>query len=75
MAVVEYALPGCVLTANENFLALFGYRLAEVQGQRHALFCCPREAQTPAYADFWTRLRRGDTPPTKEAGVGNWSNG
>lgn len=60
MAVVEFDLQGCVLAANENFLALVGYTLAEVQGQKHALFCCPRDVQSPAYTDFWARLVRGE---------------
>jgi PAS domain S-box-containing protein len=60
MAVVEYDLQGCVLTANENFLVLVGYPLAEVQGQNHAFFCCPRDVQSPAYANFWVRLQHGE---------------
>ena len=60
MAVVEFDLDGCVLTANENFLSLLGYTLAEVQGQSHTLFCCPIDAQSPAYAEFWTRLKSGE---------------
>ena len=60
MAVVEFDLEECVVTANENFLSLLGYTLAEVQGQKHATFCCPIDVKSPAYADFWARLKSGD---------------
>ena len=60
MAVVEFDLQGCVLSANDNFLALVGYNLDEVRGQQHALFCCPRDVQSPAYANFWARLHSGE---------------
>lgn len=60
MAVVEFDLEECVLTANENFLSLLGYTLAEVQGQKHATFCCPIDVKSAAYADFWARLKSGN---------------
>ena len=60
MAVVEFDLQGCVLSANDNFLAQVGYNLDEVRGQQHALFCCPRDVQSPAYANFWARLHSGE---------------
>lgn len=60
MAVVEFDLEERVLTANENFLSLLGYTLAEVQGQKHATFCCPIDVKSAAYADFWARIKSGD---------------
>jgi methyl-accepting chemotaxis protein len=59
-AVVEFALDGMVLHANQNFLKTMGYRLEEVQGQHHRVFVDPREAAAPAYAQFWERLADGD---------------
>jgi methyl-accepting chemotaxis protein len=38
-AVIEFELDGTVITANENFLRIFGYRLDEVVGQHHRIFC------------------------------------
>ncbi len=58
-AVVEFALDGTVLTANENFLSLMGYELAEVQGQHHRLFCEPELTESREYADLWRRLADG----------------
>ncbi|OYD24622.1 methyl-accepting chemotaxis protein [Oceanimonas baumannii] len=39
MAVIEFSVDGTVLTANDNFLSLLGYRLEQVVGQHHRLFC------------------------------------
>ncbi|MEN9358302.1 MAG: hypothetical protein RL695_2473, partial [Pseudomonadota bacterium] len=59
LAVVEFDLTGHVLTANSNFLTLMGYRLEEIQGQPHRLFCTPEQRAEPAYASFWQRLAQG----------------
>lgn len=58
-AVITFALDGTVLDANDNFLALMGYALAEVRGRHHRLFVEPEEAQGTEYAAFWQRLRDG----------------
>jgi methyl-accepting chemotaxis protein len=59
-ALVEFEPDGRVVTANENFLKTLGYRLDELVGQPHALFVTPEEVRLPAYAEFWSRLRRGE---------------
>lgn len=58
-AVIEFDLEGNVLVANENFLELLGYTLAEISGRHHRLFCEPDHVQSQAYTEFWARLRRG----------------
>ncbi|MDQ1079497.1 PAS domain-containing methyl-accepting chemotaxis protein [Pseudoroseomonas cervicalis] len=58
-AVVEFDLEARVLTANEKFLTLTGYRLEEIQGQHHRIFMDPAEARLPAYEAFWQALREG----------------
>ena len=60
LATVEFALDGTVLTANENFLSLMGYRLEEVQGRHHRIFCEPTYTASPAYQDLWAKLNRGE---------------
>ena len=60
LAVVEFDMQGRVLTANANFLALFGYRLDEVVGQQHCMFCEPDCAQSEDYKRLWGQLRRGE---------------
>jgi methyl-accepting chemotaxis protein len=59
-AVIEFELDGTVITANENFLGTFGYRLDEVVGKHHRMFCDPDYAKTPEYAEFWRKLARGE---------------
>ncbi len=59
LSVIEFDLQGRVLTANQNYLDLMGYTLAEIQGQHHSLFCTPEYVQHAAYRAFWDRLSRG----------------
>lgn len=58
-AVIEFDLQGHVLGANENFLAVTGYTLAEIQGKHHAMFLPPDEPRGEAYHKFWTDLAAG----------------
>ena len=60
MAVIEFDLQGQVLDANANFLKVMGYRLEDIRGQHHSRFCPTSETQSPAYAQFWAKLRRGE---------------
>lgn len=59
-AVIEFDLNGTILTANENFLNLMGYTLAEIKGQSHRLFVDAEYANSPEYASFWKSLNRGE---------------
>ncbi|WP_282297395.1 methyl-accepting chemotaxis protein [Stenotrophomonas sp. PS02289] len=59
-AVIEFALDGTILTANDNFLQTLGYTLAEVQGRHHSMFVDPTHAQSAEYRAFWERLGRGE---------------
>ena len=59
-AVIEFELDGTVITANENFLRIFGYRLDEIVGKHHRIFCDPRYAESPEYVRFWEKLGRGE---------------
>jgi len=59
-AVIEFKLDGTVLTANDNFLDLLGYRLDEVVGRKHAIFVEEGYRHSPEYRDFWNRLNNGD---------------
>ncbi len=59
-AVIEFDLDGKVLDANENFLSVMGYSLAEVKGQHHSLFVTPDERGSAAYKQFWADLGRGE---------------
>ncbi len=59
-SVVEFSVDGHILTANENFLRLMGYRLEEVRGKHHNMFVEPFYAASPEYKAFWDTLRRGE---------------
>jgi methyl-accepting chemotaxis protein len=59
-AVIEFALDGRILHANDNFVATMGYTRAEIEGQHHRMFCDQAYAASPEYAAFWTRLGNGE---------------
>ncbi|MCB9831421.1 MAG: PAS domain-containing protein [Planctomycetes bacterium] len=59
-AVIEFAIDGTIITANDNFLATLGYGLDEIRGQHHRMFCDPVYAASPEYQAFWAALGRGE---------------
>ncbi|GGY16346.1 methyl-accepting chemotaxis protein [Paludibacterium paludis] len=60
MAIIEFAPDGAILTANQNFLATFGYRLADIEGRHHRILCESSYASSPEYAEFWRKLVKGE---------------
>ncbi len=60
MAVIEFTPQGRVITANQNFLDTMGYRLEEVVGRHHGLFCLAQERESAGYREFWASLNRGE---------------
>ena len=58
-AVIEFTTDARVITANENFLKVMGYRLDEITGKPHTMFCEPEFARSTDYARFWDDLRAG----------------
>ncbi|MEH3105961.1 MAG: methyl-accepting chemotaxis protein [Sphingomonas fennica] len=58
-AVIEFTLDGHVLWANDVFLDLTGYELAEIVGRHHRLFCDTETSGTEAYRLFWAKLASG----------------
>ncbi|RRW42480.1 methyl-accepting chemotaxis protein [Pseudomonas luteola] len=59
-AVIEFNPAGEVLDANDNFLQGIGYRLEQIKGKHHRMFCEPEEYNSEAYREFWRRLNRGE---------------
>ncbi|WP_020210172.1 methyl-accepting chemotaxis protein [Gilvimarinus chinensis] len=57
MAVIEFTPEGEVLHANSNFLNAVGYRLEEITGRHHEMFCTAEFYQN--YPDFWRELAAG----------------
>jgi methyl-accepting chemotaxis protein len=58
-AYIEFDPDGHVLTANENFLQLFGYQTEEVIGKHHRLFVESGYEKSRDYQKFWEDLRSG----------------
>ncbi|SPJ32915.1 methyl-accepting chemotaxis protein [Kushneria phyllosphaerae] len=60
MAVIEFTPDGHILTANQNFLHTVGYRLEEIEGRHHRIFCCKTMSASPEYRAFWAQLNAGE---------------
>ena len=58
-AVIEFALDGTILAANENFLNAVGYALDEIRGKHHRLFVESTERDSFEYRRFWQELANG----------------
>lgn len=58
-ATIEFDMDGHVLTANDLFLTAMGYRLEEIKGKHHRIFCSPEIYNHKDYQQFWQRLRGG----------------
>lgn len=59
-AVIEFSVDGVVLNANDNFLNVLGYSLADIKGKHHGMFVEPSYRQSVEYKMFWERLGRGE---------------
>ncbi len=59
-AVIEFLLDGTIITANDNFLKLMGYTLAEVKDRHHSMFVDRDYKETDEYREFWEALGRGE---------------
>ncbi|MBR0843749.1 PAS domain-containing methyl-accepting chemotaxis protein [Bradyrhizobium liaoningense] len=59
-AMIEFAMDGTVLTANQNFLKALGYSLDEIKGKKHAMFVPADQRDGAAYQAFWAQLNRGE---------------
>lgn len=59
-ALIEFDLTGKIITANENFLTLMGYKVDQLVGKHHRMFCDPAFTKSAAYRQFWEKLGRGE---------------
>ncbi|OIN01806.1 chemotaxis protein [Idiomarina sp. MD25a] len=57
MAAIEFDTQGHVLWANDNFCRTMGYRLEDIQGKHHRIFCDDSFYQK--HPDFWQKLSQG----------------
>jgi len=58
--IIEFELDGTIVYANDNFLQVLGYKLSEVKGKHHSMFCDPTFVKSNEYKQFWARLARGE---------------
>ena len=73
-ALIEFDLKGNILHANPLFLAAMGYRLEEIVGQNHRIFCSPEFAASLEYRDMWKRLASGEPQSGQFARLGKTGN-
>lgn len=57
MAMIEFTPDGIIESANQNFLTAVGYRLDDIVGKHHKLFCSPDFYVNQP--DFWPDLAAG----------------
>src|ERR1700693_1584090 len=58
-AVIEMDMDGTILTANESYLKMLGYKLAEITGKLYTLFVDPVERNGQQYQALWDYMRAG----------------
>ena len=59
-AVIEFQMDGSIITANENFLTIFGYLSDEIAGKNHSMLVDDSVKRSGEYREFWARLNRGE---------------
>jgi len=59
-AVIEFAMDGTIITANQNFLDTLGYAIEEIRGRNHSMFVTADQHGGAEYRDFWAALKRGE---------------
>ncbi len=58
-AIIEFTPKGEIITANENFCNALGYKLDEISGKHHSMFCQADYVHSDAYKQFWNELSSG----------------
>jgi methyl-accepting chemotaxis protein len=69
-AVIEFAMDGTILDANQNFAETMGYSLEEIRGKHHSMFVEDSDRNTAQYREFWARLNHGENLPGEYRRVG-----
>jgi methyl-accepting chemotaxis protein len=59
-AVIEFAMDGTILDANDNLLEMVGCTLDEIKGRHHSMFVDQAYRQSYEYKEFWAALNRGE---------------
>lgn len=61
VGMIEFLPDGTIVNANNIFLKIMGYGLAEIEGKHHHIFCNPHDIEKPIYTQFWQSLNTGHT--------------
>ncbi|MGE8131445.1 methyl-accepting chemotaxis protein [Methylobacterium sp. NPDC080182] len=59
-AIMEFEPDGTIISANRNFLTLFGYGLNELKSRNYSDLIHPSIRDSAAHRTFWSTLLRGD---------------
>jgi len=59
VAEIRFRPDGSVIYASNIFLEMLGYKLEEIAGQHHRIFCAKNYASTADYSRFWQKLADG----------------
>lgn len=59
-ATISFELDGTIIEANDNFLNATGYKLSDIQGHHHKIFCSSELASSNEYKQFWSKLNNGE---------------
>jgi two-component system sensor histidine kinase/response regulator len=57
--IVELCMDGTIITANDNYLHVFGYQSGELRGKHHSAFVSEQDRRSSEYEEFWKELRAG----------------
>lgn len=60
LAIIEFDPTGIILSANDCFCSVVGYKSSEIIGKHHSMFVEADYAKSAEYSDFWVKLRRGE---------------
>jgi methyl-accepting chemotaxis protein len=58
LAIIEFTPEGYIISANENFLQTVNYKLSDIQGEHHGIFCTDTFYQDNP--NFWKELSQGN---------------
>src|SRR5260221_638206 len=58
-AVADFDPEGNIVSANSNYLKLFGYSLDEIKGEHHKIFALRDDRNSESYRKFWKDLAGG----------------
>ena len=59
VAEIRFRPDGSVIYASNIFLEMLGYKLEEIAGQHHRIFCEKNYVSTADYSRFWQKLADG----------------